>query len=162
MLPESRLERSHLRLTFNRSISEPSGANVAATRPDELNLMPTMERQQKRLYLQLQHHHNQVHLHHISHKTSSASAAAVVAAAVAAVAVETPEDAPTGVPAVALPSPIGMPLSWVFLHYFLLLFSSIVTPFLSLLLDFLFSYKRIVLIMFLWSVSDAPICLIDP
>lgn len=102
MLPESRLERSHLRLTFNRSISEPSGANVATARPDELNLMPTMERQQKRLYLQLQHHHNQVHLHHVSHKTPSATAVAPV---------EPAQDFASVVPTVALPSPIGMKIS---------------------------------------------------
>jgi len=117
MLPESRLERSHLRLTFNRSISEPIGANMATSqRPDDLNLMAGtagLERQQKRLYLQLQHHHNQhVHLHHHHHHHHHQVAAAahnktsVVTSPLTSAAPETPQDVTSGVPTVALPSPI--------------------------------------------------------
>ncbi len=63
MLPEpttTRLERSHLRLTFNRSLSEP-GSNA---NNQELSQLNDQRQQPKRLYMQLQHHHNQVHLHH--------------------------------------------------------------------------------------------------
>ena len=120
MLPESRLERSHLRLTFNRSISEPIGANMATSqRPDDLNLMAGtagLERQQKRLYLQLQHHHNQhVHLHHHHHHHQVAAAAhnktSVVTSPLTSAAPETPQDVTSGVPTVALPSPIGMQIN---------------------------------------------------
>lgn len=72
MLPEpttTRLERSHLRLTFNRSLSEPGSCHsivnqVMANNGSSSAGHDQHERhQQKRLYLQLQHHHNQVHLH---------------------------------------------------------------------------------------------------
>ena len=79
MLPEptTRLERSHLRLTFNRSMSEP-GHTIMTTNNGQSNGgslsagQELHERQhQKRLYLQLQHHHNQVHLHQHGGKASS-------------------------------------------------------------------------------------------
>ncbi len=64
MLPESRGQRTHLRLTFNRSLSEP-GQTVAASGPLMSSMIASstssMERHQKRLYLHLHHHH---HLHH--------------------------------------------------------------------------------------------------
>ena len=77
MLPESRRERHNLRLTFNRSLSEPGGhlhvgdmtsvmSSSVSSASDDVSTR-SMERQQKRLYLQLHHHHNQVHLHHHPH-----------------------------------------------------------------------------------------------
>lgn len=94
MLPEpttTRLERSHLRLSFNRSLSEPGSAvsggsgsssiNVSSSNSLSNNLTGLSHNQdhheqrqhQKRLYLQLQHHHNQVHLHQHGSVTSSQS-----------------------------------------------------------------------------------------
>ena len=82
MLPEptTRLERSHLRLTFNRSLSEPGGNTVPVSNVNNQDhhhhhkQMNDQRQHQKRLYMQLQHHHNQVHLHqHGSSKAGSNS-----------------------------------------------------------------------------------------
>ena len=79
MLPEptTRSERSHLRLTFNRSLSEPGGNTVPVSNvnnQDHHHQMNDQRQHQKRLYMQLQHHHNQVHLHqHGSSKAGSNS-----------------------------------------------------------------------------------------
>ena len=78
MLPEptTRLERSHLRLTFNRSMSEPGGNTVPvsnANNQDHHHQMDDQRQHQKRLYMQLQHHHNQVHLHQHGSKAGSNS-----------------------------------------------------------------------------------------
>lgn len=81
MLPEptTRLERSHLRLTFNRSLSEPGSTAPSSTSSSNSNSqdhhlqlpMSDQRQHQKRLYMQLQHHHNQVHLHQHSKACSS-------------------------------------------------------------------------------------------
>lgn len=79
MLPEpttTRLERSHLRLTFNRSLSEPCSSAVNQANQSNNSGSSSAghdqhERNQKRLYLQLHHHHNQVHLHHNHGKAGS-------------------------------------------------------------------------------------------
>lgn len=84
MLPEptTRLERSHLRLTFNRSLSEPANSSSSGPSMSVMNNSTTTtgdhERQhQKRLYLQLQHHH-QVHLnHHHGGKANSVGSSSV-------------------------------------------------------------------------------------